>query len=1193
MAVALSVPVPAAAAPAGAPGPTPPAAATARITLITGDVVALSPAGDGRVAASVTPAPGRERITFHTLEVDGGLRVLPSDVVPQIAAGRLDVDLFDVEELVADGFGDADSPGLPLIVRYGPGARVASRGRALPSIGGAAFTADKTTLSNFWREQTGPQLASSGGIERIWLDGRVKTTLDRSTAQIGAPAAWSAGIDGRGVKVAVLDTGVDQTHPDLTGRVARAENFTDEADTVDRHGHGTHVAATVGGSGAGSGGSRKGVAPGAELLVGKVLNGAGSGYDSWIIAGMEWAAAQGADIVSMSLGGEAKGGSDPMSEAVERLSAQTGTLFVVAAGNAGRMGSIGTPGIATAALTVGAVDRSDALAPFSSQGPRAGDEGLKPDITAPGVGIVAARAAGTSMGKPVDASYTAANGTSMATPHVAGAAALLAQQHPDWNGATLKEALTGTAQPTAGLSAYAQGAGRVDVARATTQAVRGTGTLDLGLYIDTNPAPSTKDITYTNDGNAPVTLTLKLALDNTTTGKAEPDALSIPATVTVPAHGTAKAPVTLDPKKIDRGLHSGRITATAPDGTRVTTAVGLPVDGPRHSVTFRAVDRSGRRTGVPVLLMYGEMPNNDVLNYIENGGELTVQGLTEGDYFLHALIADGGPQDEQVTLVVNPELVLDRDLVVTLDARTGTPIRIETPKPAEQRTILSYYSHRVTPGGRTISHGVMHFSGVRQVNVTPTAPLRRGGSFEFSSRWQLVAPQVSASVPGVPNIAAYLRTRSPVFEGKRRYPLVVDDGRSDVRGRAVLVPAGDVPEDEQLASVATRGAAVALLIRPAGFSAWSVWSPEGEREAVPTLHLPAGSGMRLVERARKGAYLDLTLTPSSPYLYDVFHVERGHIPQRITHTVTARNTAVVHTRYGDQGGFGWAKEQRFGWRPWQEYSWNDTSRPVATGSEREEWVSAGDSLWQHRVSHDWPWIDFGPLGYGLLDEPRTYRGDDRVSESWYAPVVRPAAPPSVVSTRDGDILRLRVPRLVDADGHYDDANLGAVTLSRDGKPLAELPNAWRDVQVPGGTATYRLAMTTARSNAEWLWGTRTETAWTFTSRPVAGPLPLLQVDYDVAADATGRVAARAHTVGFTLRHQRGLAAPRGTSLTVDVSFDEGATWRRVPALGRDGRYAALVPAARAGTSVSLRVSANDRRTGSTVTQTVLRAYGLR
>ena len=172
----------------------------------------------------------------------------------------------------------------------------------------------------------------------------------------------------------------------------------------------------------------------------------GSGQDSWVLAGMEWAAESGAQVVSMSLGDVAPSdGSDPMSQAVDQLSDQYGTLFVIAAGNAGPE-SISSPGAAASALTVGAVDKQDELAYFSSTGPLTGTGALKPDISAPGVDITAARSQDMTDGGT--GLYRTISGTSMATPHVSGAAAILAQQHPGWTGAQLKEQLTSSANGT-------------------------------------------------------------------------------------------------------------------------------------------------------------------------------------------------------------------------------------------------------------------------------------------------------------------------------------------------------------------------------------------------------------------------------------------------------------------------------------------------------------------------------------------------------------------------------------------------------------------------------------------------------------------------------------------------------------------------------------------------------------------------
>ncbi|MGC4808764.1 S8 family serine peptidase [Micromonospora sp. DT233] len=787
------------------PGPTAPGGTPVRITLITGDQVELVQAAPGRVAATVHPGAGRERVVFQTVQVDGGLRVLPSDVVPYVSAGVLDANLFDVQELATNGYGDAAGDALPLIVRYREPAAgrvrplaVAADTRPLASINGAALRVGKTDLGGLWSTLAGGPAARTagtarlgGGIARVWLDGRVRPALEHSVPQIGAPAAWAAGRDGSGVKVAVLDTGVDAAHPDLAGRIIEARDFSDSGSAGDGHGHGTHVAATVAGSGAASGTARKGVAPGARLLVGKVLDDGGSGYDSGIIAGMEWAAHSGAKVVTMSLGGTPTDGTDPMSQAVNDLTARTGALFVVAAGNEGAPSSVGTPGAAAAALTVGAVDRDENLADFSSRGPRVGDAGLKPEITAPGVGIVAARAAGTTLGTPVDESYTSMSGTSMATPHVAGAAAILAQEHPDWPAGRLKDALVSTARANAALTVFEQGGGRVDVARALHQRLYASATADFGR-LSIGGAAAERAVTYTNGTSAPQTLRLALELRNLDSGAAEADGIAVGAdTVTVPAGGSAAVPLRADPAKLARGPHGGHLVATGADGVAVRTPVALTLSGRSHQVTLRVLDMQGRPTFSTAVTFMGEHAESDYSGWVD--GEVTLR-VEEGPYLATALVEHGGRLDEQHTQIVEPELVVDRDLTVVLDPRKGTPVRIETPRPTEQRAMLSYYTHRVFGNGRQIDHGVMAFSNIQRVNVTPTRQVREG-EFEFASRWQLVAPMVTAKVGGVAGpLDINLLGTSPAPTGRRKLPLVsagtgTPAELTRVRGAAALLTA--------------------------------------------------------------------------------------------------------------------------------------------------------------------------------------------------------------------------------------------------------------------------------------------------------------------------------------------------------------------------------------------------------------------
>lgn len=267
-------------------------------------------------------------------------------------------------------------------------------------------------------------------------------------------------------------------------------------------------------------------------------------------------------------------------------------------------------------------------------------------------------------------------------------------------------------------------------------------------------------------------------------------------------------------------------------------------------------------------------------------------------------------------------------------------------------------------------------------------------------------------------------------------------------------------------------------------------------------------------------------------------------------------------------------------------------------------MSAGDSWWQHRVMHRLTWSSWGRLLGGLTQQPRRYTGTDRDTETWHAPVVRPAVPAAAgapVPRRTGDTLDLRVAEFVDADGHYgtagasEEQDVVEARLSRDGQQIADLSGGWAPVATTPQAARYRLDLTTRRASEEWRWATRTETSWRFGSARPAGdearPLPLLQVDYQVPADLRGEVSGRhEHRLGLTLRQPAGVPAPKGTSLRVEVSFDSGATWRSVPVRGSGTRYTALVPA---GTgAVSLRVHAADRA-GNVVDQTVIDAYGLR
>ncbi|SEF24458.1 Serine protease, subtilisin family [Amycolatopsis pretoriensis] len=1183
------------------------------VTLLTGDVVQVERQPGSKQAATVRPAPGREKIRFHQQEVDGHLSVFPEDVTARLGSKQVDRTLFDVTELIAEGYADEQSATLPLILTYGKGTDLrkttanAELGATLTSVNARSARAAKANAAAFW--------ASSGNIERISLDRKVRASLDRSVPQIGAPEAWAAGYDGTGTTVAVLDTGYDPTHPDLAGRVHEAVNFTTSPDTTDHFGHGTHVASTITGSGAASGGRLKGAAPGAKLLVGKVLDDDGFGYESWVLAGMEWAAHSGAKAVNMSLGGGPTDGTDALSVGLDALSEQTGTLFVVAAGNDGEQGAytVGSPGTAEAALTVGAVGRDESLASFSSRGPRLGDNAVKPDITAPGVGIVAARAAGTAMGDVVDDHYTAASGTSMATPHVAGAVAILAQQHPDWTGRQLKDALASTSRTANGLSVFEQGGGRVDVARAVKQPVFATGTLDLGAVED-GKAPVAEEVTYTNAGTTPVSL--KLALDaKSLAGVPAGDGIRLgKSTVDVPAGGRATVTITGDPAKLAPGTYSGRLTATA-DGVVVHTALGADKTAPKHKVTLTALDLQGKPTMAPWLLMYGEDYRYDVNTWL-GGGSLTVE-VGAGVYYLTAQV--NGTEDGLTAFqVVQPEIRVTGDTTVVLDARKAVKVEIQTPQPSEQAGIWSYYTYREL-GPRKIANYAMQFDYTRELRVTPT-PKVTTGAFEFGSRWSRIAPPLTVNVLGGRDALTnrYL-AGSPKLDGWKLLPAVsAGHGKpadfKNVRGKAAIVdpdPA-DYNRDDVSRAAADAGAAIVFIVVPDGWGTASVPSISAAPFLkIPTVQLDRDEGLALLTKIKRfPTFLSLQGIAVSPYLYDVVQTERDRIPDKPVHRVTAANTATVTTHYRQTGSGGEAKEQRFAWKPWQDFAVNEYQRLVATPSTREEYVSSGDVLWQHRVKHGLIWNEMSPLQGGMTAAPRTYTGRENITEDWFAPVVRPAIPrgvPGMDSTREGDSLRIRIPEFADSQaGHYGfnegDDQAGPATTSaklfRDGKLVSEQPYAFGTFPAGADPATYRLDLSVRRDSPEWLFGTGTQTSWTFRSARSAAPapLPLLQLDYAVDADAGNRLpAGRRAQVGLTARFQDGMAAPDMRSVQAWASYDDGRTWRAVDVRRTGKSYAATIDHPSLGATnsyVALRVRATDRA-GNAVDQTVLRAYGLK
>ncbi|MEU4693680.1 S8 family serine peptidase [Actinoplanes sp. NPDC023714] len=1032
------------------------------VTLITGDRV---------VGNSIQPGPGREKITFSTWTEGDHRYVLPSDARALLRDGRLDKRLFDVTELAAVTRGDE----LPLLVSY-PNAG-ASRARSaltagearvtrdLSALGTLAVRADMAGRASIWSSLTaGPENARtlSAGVQKVWLDGHRKISLDRSVPQIGAPAAYQAGYDGTGVTVAVLDTGIDATHPDFAGKISASENFTTEPSTDDVVGHGTHVASTIAGSGAASGGKYKGVAPGAKLAIGKVCETFGC-EESAILAGMIWAAER-APVVNLSLGGTDTPQVDPLEQAVEDLTASHDTLFVIAAGNAFDRGTIGSPSSADSALSVGAVDRDDQVADFSSKGPRTGDGAVKPDITAPGVDIVAAKAANGEIGDPAADGYVALSGTSMATPHVAGAAALLVQQHPDWSSKLRKNTLIASAKPTPDTNAYDQGAGRVDVSRQITQTVtvdEGSASFGIQAWPHDDDQPITRTVTYRNVGSAPVTLALNVS--------GAPFSVAA-SSLTVPAGGTASTTVTATTdESTPEGELGGYLTAVAASGVRVSTALGVVNEVESYNLTINVIGRDGQPNEEALTALLGL----DKFAAFDLFGSGTVR-VPKGRYGLFSWVYQG---EENTSMLTESELVVDGDRTLTIDARKAKAVKV-TPPQRDAGTLLA----------------------------------------AVNADWMLEDGGYGASLVG------------------------------DDFGTMFAAPLSKVSKP---------------------FFVGSVNGSFARLDAEGSSH-------------------------NSPYTTDLAYFSPGRMFNGLVKAPKVRELATIEASYGVEAtGVHGVKGNAP--RYTEESGYWTTFAPFDLPFQRTEYVNP-DVKWSGEFHQELPVNEEGWSDW--LDEaisaPQAFKAGRTYHQQWnkgvFGPnVTQPPYDPYWV-TRQGDLIIANVPLHGDGAGHPGFAYQASYTakLYRNGTLVGE----GVEFEVPAARSSYRLEASATRGAPHTL-STDVRGVWTFKSGHVAGEdfqrLPLHTVRFAPRLDARNAApAGKRFDIPVVVEHQPGAKVGKIKSLKVEVSFDDGKTWKKASLKGS----VASVNHPKGKGFASLRVNAADSH-GNTVSQTVIRAYALK
>lgn len=1187
------------------------------VTLISGDRVELW-GSDPSAPLRVEPAPRGHSVPFVDYWHDGDRYVVPGDAGLLVQNGVLDRELFNVTGLIRQRYDDAHTAAVPLLVEYNDaGARAraavpagATVRRALPELNLTALDQNKDSTTAFYGALTPSNARSATGVRKVWLNKRVRATLDQSVPQVGAPAAWQRGLTGSGVRVAVLDTGIDTDHPDLVGKVAASQDFTGTGGVEDGFGHGTHVASIITGTGAASGGQYRGVAPDVTLAVGKVLDDSGWGTDDSVLAGMRWAAAEsGAKVVNMSLGAGPTDGQDPMSVAVNTLSRQYGTLFVIAAGNFGADQSVSSPAAADDALAVGSVSKQDEPSNFSSRGPRLGDGAAKPEISAPGGGIVAAIPAGVPpLGETVGDGYQKLDGTSMAAPHVAGAAAILAQQHPDWTGATLKSALVSSAHEVSGAGVYQVGAGRLDLDRATATPVVATAAVSAYLPWPNAGSQERRTVTWTNTGQVPVTLSLRAELVDAK-GQPAPAGLVTLAEdgVTVPAGASVPVDLDITGQEGRTGTYSGVLVASDATGAVHTrTAISVYQQEQRHSFTPNLLDRNGVepamdfRSSAVVL----DLESGDV--YFLLSGETV--SLPRGRYAVHAGISTAEPgKESSFTIVSHPELNLDRDVTQVFDARIGQPVVAEPDNPDAR--------------GGTYSLSAM--SRLESCGCLSSV------SYDGDPRFE---PAYAATLPGTASDAYALgharRATEPALE------MVANDGQPfDVNLQALFsTPPTDegaltavyggagTPED--LAKIDATGKLVVVEFDPyVGREEWvrrgvniakaggrlamfrfvdqgAEPLPPGEEiedEPAPTFYGTDGNGTvdRLVELVKRGeTTVDYASRATTNLRYELVHGVQREVTAPVTYRPRTRDLATMRAVYHDNApndagfaGFG----KLFG-------------RYVGTG-----WI-ARTAAQQERVEYFTPteWELVWTSGPNHMTDTATlaaHRPPARIV--WNKAVVGPTLHGTTInnlgeqqhpwSWRSDGRISVKLPMYGDAAGRprmvdeFNDAT-GSITVYRDGAALGTVPVIdFAEYSVPEADSSYRVVADARQDNASWSLSTVVSAEWTFRSS-AAGEgkaLPMLTTRFDPAVDVRNRAPGN-RRFSFPAYVERQDGPTRITSLSVDVSYDEGKTWQRADVRRDHDHWTVTVRHPRNGYA-SLRTRTSDAD-GNRLTQTILRAY---
>ncbi|MCG9696906.1 S8 family serine peptidase [Shewanella sp. Isolate11] len=1214
-------------------------------TLITGDKVSAVVKTDGSLAGIRMVGKDGQDVMTSIFKRGNDTYVIPESAQQFIDNKVIDKELFNISKLYQSGYDDASTDKLPVIVEYPDGAL---EGSATPAelagmsltgeieiIDSAAFGISKDQAAEVFSA-----LTSDVRIEGVWLDAmvfghkqNVAETLVPTVPFTGALGSNAINYSGAGVRVAVLDTGYDIEHADLMGRVVASADFSYSSNGVDDlNGHGTHTASTIAGTGKESGGKWAGMAPGAELLVGKVLSNSGGGSTYGILNGMIWAANNGADIVNMSLGGSATSCEGPMVDMVEALREQT--LFVISAGNSFTRQTVGSPGCAPSALTVAALDRDNQTASFSSRGPSPDGHSAKPDIGSQGVNVVAAASGGNGA-----TAYRALSGTSMSAPHVAGGAALVLEARPELTPMQLKKVLTSSVVEN-DAHVLEQGAGPMDVNRAMVQKVIAQPNIEL----DSFPYAGNTDVTNTfvtfeNLSDEDVTYDLSLELmgeDGITRMPATIAGLGVKS-ITVPANGTAEVPVWIDPTVGLRSGAYGAITGRIEGRSKgqadeqITVPVSFWIQPPQVSLSLSATDLRGMPATSPSKI-YLINEEDDYGRYVSmNSGQAEVK-VDEGNYTIvaHIMTYDNDVRTsglvESATQMAYLNKKISSNESIHFDAQIAPKLEFKTDKPIETQGFSFGFTYALDDN---------KLAKLAAIELAPDYvdnlylwSQGHDDRFRAFASTHATAPETVMTMQNGVELDLVAQGLAIGFDGEGSAEVVpvgdasysTDWSQFDLAGKIALVQNPFYIVNYMVNNAIKQGAIGVLYYRPGAHGRYKTSLTGIPR--LPVMGLSSEQGEVLFEQINQGNNIVSwkgTSVEKTPYTYDLHHITDGSInggQVRVHDKELHQFTSSYYSQNNDE-------------RPTFKdvmAQTNSTGEFYSTGSPhmllaplvREEYYTATPkNTWTNIVM---PHPDISTNG-AYFDGPRFMTSGAESANSWFkgprgASLSTSGRP---IAYRDTNVLSMTLPVYGDSDGHDGLAGRNSrsaymLTLNGESTYLSS-----GTLTVPNETAEVGIELLSyargvgERSPIYDNLGSLSHVLYNFTTdETLQGTqkvlVPVIDLPVDMQNTMTAGVPAMIKLSGVMdgidsvdlseVSLQYGYGQECGVSYIsayiycpVSAKFTEEA-WVDAEVKQVDGEWVAIVPnAAAAGEFVHLRVNMTDE--GSSSAQvTTMRAYVL-